>query len=78
MTEQHLGGYQEAARKLAEISGRSYSRQAVQGLWERRIRSGNGFPELHVVHINGHEHEYFDLDEVACWYRLRHMKDDDA
>jgi hypothetical protein len=76
--EQHLGGFQHAAHKLTEVSGRSYSRQAVQGLWERRAKSGNGFPELHVFYINGRRHLYFDLGEVAYWYNLRHAKDHHA
>lgn len=67
----NLGGFQQAARELTRISGKNYSRQAVQGLWGRRLKTNSGFPELHTHTINGKEKHYFDLDEITHWYQTR-------
>jgi hypothetical protein len=66
-----LGGFQQAATTLTAVSGRTYSRQAVQGLWKRRTQSNNGFPSLHNYVINGKEKHYFNLQEVINWYNSK-------
>lgn len=63
----HLGGFQQAATALTGVTGRSYSRQAIQGLWKRRIQSNNGFPDLHRYVINGKEKAYFNIQEIINW-----------
>jgi hypothetical protein len=70
--EPDMGGFQHAARHLKKISGRNYSRQAVQGLWGRRDK--NGFPEFHIFPINGRDHHYLILNEVENWYRQRQTR----
>lgn len=71
-----LGGFQQAATTLTEVSGKTYSRQAVQGLHKRRHQSKNGFPELHHYVINGKEKYYFNLQEVINWYKSRTAEKD--
>jgi hypothetical protein len=61
-----LGGFQAAAETLTEISGRQWSRQAVQQLYKRR--KINRFPPMVSVSINGKPHKYFILRNVNAWY----------
>lgn len=61
-----LGGFQAAAEVLTRLAGRTYSRQTVQQLWERRHT--NGFPEREEWTINGRLKVYLDMQEVADWY----------
>jgi hypothetical protein len=67
-----LGGFQEVATLLTNLSGRSYSRQAVQGLWQRRLKSQSHFPDMHDYVINGTPKKYFNLAEIQKWYKARH------
>jgi hypothetical protein len=67
----HLGGFQEVAHHLTKTFGKSYSRQAIQALWERRLK--NGFPEMEEFTINGHTKKYFLLADVTRWYRNTHV-----
>jgi hypothetical protein len=71
-----LGGFQQAATTLTEVSGKHYSRQAVQGLWKRRNQSNNGFPNLHHYVINGKDKYYFNLQEVINWYKSKKPESD--
>lgn len=69
MSEQKLGGFQEAADLISTLSHKSYSRQGVHQLWKRR--DYNGFPERKELSINGFHKKYFDLEEVKEWWEHR-------
>jgi hypothetical protein len=64
MTE--LGGFQTAADVLTQISGRPWSRQAVQQLYLRR--KVNGFPSMYNYSINGKVKKFFRIRNVETWY----------
>lgn len=65
-----VGGYADAAVKLRELTGRTYSRQAAQGLYDRRVI--NGFPEKRDFRVlTGKIVRAFSLTEVEEWQRRR-------
>jgi hypothetical protein len=64
MTE--LGGFQTAADVLSDISGRRWSRQAVQQLYVRR--KTNRFPQMYEYSINGKPRKYFRIKNIRDWY----------
>lgn len=64
--EVFYGGYSHAARFLIERRGENFTRQGVYMWWTRRDH--NGFPEMHVLLINGRERKFFNLEEVLAWY----------
>jgi len=70
--EPAIGGFACTARHLKKISGRNYSRQAVQGLWARRNK--NGFPDFHVFPINDRDCHYLLLSEVTTWYHQKQTR----
>lgn len=61
-----LGGFQEAAKLLTELSGQRWSRQRVEQMANRR--NANGFPRMHTYIINGYTRELFNLQQVRDWY----------
>ena len=61
-----LGGFQTAADVLTQISGRHWSRQAVQQLYIRR--KVNGFPQMYSYSINGTVKKFFRIRNVETWY----------
>lgn len=61
-----LGGFQQTADMLRNMTGKPWSRQGVYSLWKRR--QYNGFPELTMYSINGKVHMYFHLRKVQRWY----------
>lgn len=62
------GGFQEAAKTLSELSGKTYSRQSVEQF--HKNRDVNGFPDRHEISINGHDRTVFDLQEVKDFYSI--------
>lgn len=66
--EGEYGGFQYVADRLSEWSRRSYSPQAVRGLWQRGREGKNNFPDRKKYVINGNVKYYFDMKTIQGWY----------
>jgi hypothetical protein len=72
-----VGGYQAAAHLLHVLTGRTYSRQAAQGLHTRR--NDNSFPDKQQFRvISSKMVEVFNLNEVEAWQKERAAGKDTA